>query len=193
MATGRRLALAEGGLSAGTARGERGVYGSVGGQVTAGRTGDADWRRGLVSAAAGAYGQQFGVRLDGTYAAADGAAPVHERPAIGGTAPGLFDPGVLSQRLVFPALPTAYRAGRSAAVTRLTLTGGAVTPYAAALTAGERLVGWTRLAGVEARTTTPFAPFARAPQSRLVAGVARIFDGALRDRTRAYVSAAFVP
>jgi len=193
VATGRRLALAEATLSAGAERGERGAYGSVAGQVSAGRTGDADWRRGLVTAAAGAYGVRYGLRLDGTYAAADRAAPAYERPAVGGTAPGLFDPGVLSQRLVFPALPTAYRAGRSAAVTRLTLTGGAITPYAAALTAGERLAGWTRLAGVEARTTTPFFPFARAPQARLVAGVARIFDGALRDRTRGYVSAAFVP
>lgn len=192
-ATGRRLALAEAALSAGSERGERGLYGSASGQVATGRTGDADWRRGGVSAGVGAYGDRAGLRLDGTYAVADRGTPLYEQPAIGGAAPGLFDPGVVSQRLVFPALPTAYRAGRTAAVTRLTLTGGPLTPYAAAVTAGERLAGWTRVLGVEARTATPFAPFARAPQARLVAGVARIFDGALRDRTRGYVSAAFVP
>ncbi len=193
LVTGRRLALAEGAISAGSELGERGAYASGSGQLATGRTGDADWRRGQATAALGAYGRAFGVRLDGTYAAVARGAPTYEQPAIGGAMPGLFDPGVVSQRLVFPALPTAYRAGRTAALTRLTVTGGAFTPYAAAVTAGERLAGWTRVLGLETRATTPFLPYARAPQSRLVAGVARILDGPLRDRTRAYVSAAFVP
>ncbi|MDQ6925551.1 MAG: hypothetical protein M3154_04860 [Candidatus Eremiobacteraeota bacterium] len=191
--TTRRLAFAEAGLGVGSALGSRGAYGSTGGQVASGRTGSADWQRGLMNATVGAYGDRFGLRLDGTYAVAHRRAPAYERPAIGGAVPALFDSAVVSQRLVFPALPTAYRVGRSAAITRLALTGNPITPYAAALSAGDHLGGWTRVLGVEFRTTTPFAPFARAPQSRLVAGVARIFDGALRDRTRAYVSAAFVP
>ncbi len=190
---GRRLALAEAGVRVGGERGDHGLYGLVGGQLAAGRTAGADWRRGTVNAAVGAYGARYGLRLDGTYAAAGAAAPAYERPAVGGAAPGLFDPGVLSQRLVFPALPTAYRAGRAAAVTRLAVTGTTLAPYVAALTAGDRLGAWTRVAGVEARTATPFFPFARAPQSRLVAGVAEIFDGPLRDHTRGYVSAAFTP
>ncbi|HEY0777056.1 MAG TPA: hypothetical protein VGD56_03725, partial [Gemmatirosa sp.] len=189
----RRLAMAEGSLSVGVAGGQRGTYGLIGGQLATGRTAGADWRRGAVNASLGTYGPQYGLRVDGTYAAADDAAPAYERPAIGGVAPGLFDPGVLSQRLVFPALPTAYRAGRTAAVTRLAVTGASIAPYVAALSAGERLGGWTRVAGVEARTATPFLPFARAPQSRLLAGVAEIFDGPLRDHARAYVSAVFVP
>ncbi|GJG87715.1 hypothetical protein tb265_28960 [Gemmatimonadetes bacterium T265] len=192
-ATGRRLALAEGGLSAGGARGDRGLYASLGAQVASGHTGGANWRRGMLTGAIGAYDDRFGVRLDGAYAAADRGAPAYERPAVGGAAPGLFDPGVVSQRLAFPALPTAYRAGRSAALSRLTLTGALLTPYAAAAGAGDRPGGWTRVVGVETRAVTPFAPFARAPQSRLVGGVARIFDGPLRDRTRGYVSAVFVP
>lgn len=192
-AGGRRLALAEGGVSVGGARGVRGGYGRLDGQLAAGRTLGSDWRRGLASAALGAYGGQFGVRLDGLYAAADRGAPAYERPAVGGGAPGLFDAGVVSQRLVLPALPTAYRAGRTAAVARLGVTGGPITPYAAAVTAGERLRGWTRLAGVEARTTTPFAPFARAPESRLVLGAARIFDGPLENKYRGYLSIVFTP
>lgn len=193
VATGRSLALAEAGVSAGAERGERGVYGAIGAQGATGHTAGADWGRGLVSGSFGGYGQTYGLRLDGLVAAADRDAPAYERPAVGGFAPEFFDAGVVSQRLVVPALPTAYRTGREAAVTRLTLTGGAIEPYVSALTAGDRLASWTRLAGVEVRTATPFFPFARAPQSRLIAGVARIFDGPLRDRYRGYLSAVFAP
>ena len=191
--TGRRLAIAEGAVSAGSELGDHGAYVGASGQMTTGHTGASDWWRGQAGVTLGAYGRAYGVRLDGTYAAADRGAPIYERPTIGGAAPGLFDASVVSQHLVFPALPTAYRSGRIGSVTRVTITGAALAPYAAAVTAGDKLAGWTRVLGLEARTTTPFLPFARAPQSRLVAGVARIFDGPLRDRTRGYLSAVFAP
>ena len=192
-ATGRRLATAEAALNAGVERGEHGVYGAFGGQVASGRTDAANWRRGIVSAAVGAYGPQYGARLDGSYAAAVAGTPTYERPAIGGAAPGLFDPGVLSQRIIFPALPTGYLTGTRAATARVAVTGASLTPYAATLAAGDRARSWTHVVGVEARTATPFLPFARAPQSRLVAGIAEILSGPLRDHTRGYVSAAFTP
>ena len=107
--------------------------------------------------------------------------------------PGSSTPRSCRKRFTLPALPTGYRAGRQAMTARLSLTGGTFTPYYATVDAGEHLGSWTRLAGVETRTTIPFAPFARAALTRVIAGGARIFDGPLHDRTRFYFSLAFSP
>jgi hypothetical protein len=119
--------------------------------------------------------------------------PSTSGPLVGGPTPALFDAAVLSQRLAVPALPTGFRGGRRAAVARLAYGGAAVTPYVSAVGAGDGRLGWARLAGVERRFDGPFAPFARLPRVRLVAGVARIFDEPLRHTTRGYLSATFTP
>ena len=143
-----------------------------------------------------AGGDRVGLAVEGTYALVGRGAPVYEQPLVGGSAPALFDNAAFSQRLALPALPTGYRGGRQAAVARVLVGGVGVagfTPYAAAVSAGERLGDWGRLVGLEQRFTGPFAPFARLPQARVVAGVARIFDAPLRNRTRGYLSVTFVP
>jgi hypothetical protein len=147
----------------------------------------------VASARAYAGSARGALTLDATYAAVSDGAPVFERPLVGGPTPALFDAGLLSQRLAVPALPTGFRAGRRAAVARVGFGSGLVTPYASAVGAGDGRFAWSRLAGVESRFDGPFAPFARLPRVRVVAGVARIFDEPLRDRTRAYLSATFTP
>jgi hypothetical protein len=183
-------------VSAGAGSGTSFAGASVGVQAATGRTGGGAWRRGQATARLTVGGDRIGFALDGTYAAADAAAPAYERPLVGGAPPALFDAAVLGQRLAVPALPTGYRGGRQAAVVRLGAGGVGVagfTPYLTAVSAGDRLRGWGRLAGLERRFTGPFAPFARLPQVRAVGGVARIFDAPLRDNTRAYLAVTYTP
>jgi hypothetical protein len=123
-------------------------------------------------------------------------APAFERLAVGGAPVGLVEDATLSQRLLLPALPTGYRTGTRAEVVRTGLTVGGLMPYAGALRAhgtAEDAPSWTRLIGIEMRQATPFVPFARLPRSRVLAGVARVLDGPLADRTRGYVSVTFAP
>ncbi len=194
VASSRSLALAEGSVSLRSGRGDGGLLAALGASGATGHTAGAAWRRGGATATLGAYSPAGVLRVDGAYVVAGRASPVYERPTVGGPAPELFDAAVLSQRLVLAALPTAFRAGRQAALARLSYTAGALVPYAALVAAGDdRLGDRARLAGVELRQPTPFAPFARVPASRLVAGVARIFDRPLEGRTRGYLSVAFLP
>jgi hypothetical protein len=189
----RGLAFAELSLGAGRSRGTASIGAALGGHVAAGRTGGAAWQRALATARVGAGAGGSALTLDGAYAAVNARAPAFERPVVGGPVPPLFDGALLSQRLAVPALPTGYRAGRQAAVARLAVGGAALTPYVSAVGGGDGGLRWARLAGLERRFDGPFAPFARLPRVRLVAGLAHVFDGALDGRTRGYLSATFTP
>jgi hypothetical protein len=192
----RGLAFAEAGASAFAARGLASVAATLGVQGATGRTGGASWSRAAVTARVGAGDGRLGVGVEGTYAAAGRTAPVFERPLVGGPAPLFFDAAAFGQRLALPALPTGYRAGRRAAVARVSLGGvglAGFAPYAAVVSAGERLGGWGRLVGLEQRFAAPFVPFARLPEVRAVAGVARILDAPLTDRTRGYLLLSYSP
>jgi hypothetical protein len=189
----RRLAFAELSGSAGRAVGEASAGAAIGAQLSGGRTAGAGWRRVTATARLTAGSARGGVAVDGAFAAVDRGAPAFERPLVGGSVPVLFDPGLLSQRLAVAALPTGFRAGRQAAAVRVGLGGLVATPYVSTVGAGDGRLRWARLAGLERRFDGPFAPFARLPRVRVVAGVARVFDAPLRDRTRAYLSATFTP
>ena len=189
----RGLAFAEGSLAASRGIGEAAAGVALGTHVAAGRTAGASWERATATVRAYAGSARTGLIAEGAYAEAGRDAPTFERPLVGGPPPALFDAAVLSQRLVVPALPTGFRAGRRAAVARLALGGAGVTPYVSAVGAGDGRLGWSRLAGVERRFDGPFAPFARLPRVRAVAGVARIFDAPLAGRTRGYLSVTYAP
>jgi hypothetical protein len=189
----RGLGFAE--LSIGASRGvdQRSAAVSLGGSVAAGRTAGARWERLGATARLSAGSDRGTVAVDGAFATVGRDAPAFERPLVGGAMPVLFDPAVLGQRLAVPALPTGFRTGRQAAVARVALSGPVLTPYASAVGAGDGRLRWARLVGLERRFDAPFAPFARLPRARLVAGVARVFDEPLRGRTRGYLSATFTP
>jgi hypothetical protein len=189
----RGLAFSELSVGVGAARGEMAAGAALGAHAATGRTAGTPWTRAVATARVTAGSPRGALELDAAFATVDADAPVYERPLVGGPTPALFDAAVLSQRLAVPALPTGFRGGRRAAVARLAYGGAAVTPYVSAVGAGDGRLGWARLAGVERRFDGPFAPFARLPRVRLVAGVARIFDEPLRHATRGYLSATFTP
>jgi hypothetical protein len=189
----RGLAFAELSMNVARSRGESVAGGALGAQLAAGRTAGAGWQRLVATGRLYAGSDRGSVALDGAFAVVGADAPAYEQPLVGGATPLLFDAALLSQRLAVPALPTAARGGRRAAVARASLGGPALNPYVTVAGAGDGRFGWTRLAGVERRFEGPFAPFARLPRVRLVAGVARVFDAPLRGRTRGYLSATFTP
>jgi hypothetical protein len=189
----RGLAFADLSLGASRARGESSAGASLGAHLATGRTAGVGWQRLIATARLYAGSDRGSLAVDGAYATVGRDAPSYERPLVGGSTPALFDAAVLSQRLAVPALPTGFRGGRQAAVARVSLGGISVTPYVSAVGAGEDRLRWARLAGIERRFDGPFAPFARLPRVRLVAGVARVFDEPLRGRTRGYLSATFTP
>jgi hypothetical protein len=114
-----------------------------------GRTARSSWNRGIVSAGAVvAYGR-MGVRADAWYGAVSGDAPAPELFALGGTAPPLFDPALLAQRVAMPALPAGVAIGDRFASYRVSIPGEGVRPYFWSASVGDDLRSWHHVVGLE--------------------------------------------
>ena len=190
----RGLAFAElhGALAGGRGTGRVGAALALHGAT--GRTAGADWTRGVAAARLLVGRRTRALDLDAAVGATGRDAPAYEQFAVGGASTGLVDDATLAQRIALPALPTGYRVGPRVGLGRAALVLGAVQLHYTTLQAGRTLDGrWARLWGADLRETAPFAPFARIPQARIVAGVARVLDAPLADRTRGYFGLTFTP
>lgn len=132
------------------------------------------------------------IRVDGSYGIVDDAA-AFERFTVGGSAPSFIDTTTVDQWIPMPVLPFGALRGRRYASYRLSLTGDALSPYLWAGAAGDSLVRWMRVVGIDGSITAPPLPFFRLPASAVTAGIGYSIDGPWRKKTRAYISLRYRP
>ncbi len=158
-----------------------------------GRTAGAAWRRGIAAAALSAARDGRGVRASGLYGAVNADGPAYEQFLVGGVAPGLVDPALLSQRVFVPAVPQGVASGSRMGSLSLSLTGGAVVPYLRWVSAGSTLSRWRRVYGLEVSESMGAIPLVALPEVHAQAGIAYSVDEPFRHRTRVYVSLQYRP
>ncbi|MDQ6886667.1 MAG: hypothetical protein M3068_05170 [Gemmatimonadota bacterium] len=189
----RRLALLELATGVARTRGAAYVSASLGGRGYAGTTGGDSWTREIVTAGLRVGARHLGLVADALAGQADAGTSGYERFVIGGSAPPLFDPSLLSQRLAMPALPFATAEGRRAAQWRVALAGDGFQPYLWAASAGERIGRWHRVVGAESTLLLPPLPIVRLPATRTTLGAGYSLDEPFKYNLRAYFGASFRP
>jgi len=132
------------------------------------------------------------LRIDGSYGVVSDAAPF-ERFTVGGAAPSFIDTTTVAQWIPMPALPFGILRGRRYASYRVSLGGNALSPYLWAGAAGDSLVRWMRVIGVDGSLTLPPLPFFRLPASAVTAGVGYSIDEPWKKKTRGYISLRYRP
>jgi hypothetical protein len=135
------------------------------------------------------------LRVDASIGKTSNDAPMVERLALGGIAPGLVDDALFSQRVAIDGLPQASAVGTRMTTLRVaTPTVLGLELFGLAYQAGDVYGGrLSSLTGVELRTATAAIPYARIPAGSVVSGVTYHLDGALRDRVFGYVGMRFTP
>jgi hypothetical protein len=189
-ATPRALGVAAGTITLTRPMGGRVIEAGITGHASAGRTNDTTWGRFLGTLSVRAGNGTRGVRGEISRGVASERAPGYERFTVGGTAPSLFDPALLAQRVDMPALPPAEARSGAVTMARLALTGWIVEPYAWGASAGASY----RVLGAERSWLLPHWAFARLPGvAQMRAGVGYSFDSPTGDRLRGYMSLSFRP
>ncbi|HEX8274083.1 MAG TPA: hypothetical protein VF615_15705 [Longimicrobiaceae bacterium] len=189
----RSLAWAEHGLSGGG----RMLAGSLSLLGSAGRTVGKGWWRGVGTAAAAAGLGPLTLQAAATYGRTDAGIGSWERFDVGGAAPGLVDPAILSQRIVMPALPTGTLRGSEVLALRGSAAGRLlpVTPYVWAARTDGSGVGddWHRVLGAERTLDFAAVPYLNLPNTRLLLGLAYSLDRPHRDELRGYFTVVYRP
>ena len=158
-----------------------------------GRTASSSWARAIVSAGtAVAYGK-LGLRADGSFGVVSSDAVVPELFALGGTAPPLFDPVLLAQRVVMPALPAGLAIGDRFASYRISLPGAGVQPYFWSASVGNDLRDWHHVVGLE--WTYDFEGLwpVGLPSTLFTWGVGYSLSEPLRDKLHGYLALSYRP
>lgn len=187
----RQLAFAEGAFTATRTRGTSAAGAALRLHGTAGRTGGEAWRRGVASATLSWTSRRFSLRGDALLGRTADDAPTWERFTVGGAAPRLVSPSLLSQRVALPGLPLGAVRGAEATLLRVSTRVGGVAPFYAAANDGGR--EWQRLVGVEAGDEIARIPLIGLPAIRFLAGAAYALDEPYRRQVRAWVSVTFRP
>jgi hypothetical protein len=159
----------------------------------AGRTGDASWRRGMITGALGvAFGRRV-LRASITAGTLGGEAGEFERFIVGGIGNPFIDDAVLSQRLSHPALPLGVTSGTEVVAWRVATRVGGAELYLWNASA----LGWRneqhRVAGLERSLGTLRLPIVSVPGIEARAGIAYSIDAPFRRELRVYGWFGIVP
>lgn len=158
-----------------------------------GRTGNADWTRGMLAAAVSVSREGNGLSLDVRGGTVSRDAPPFEQFVLGGEAAALVPGPVLAQRIAIPAMPFGARGGDRFAVARASLTGSGFQPYYLLANVGDFSGRWNRVIGAEQDVSTDAIPLLRLPAVRAIAGIGYSLDEPARRDWRVYVSAVIRP
>lgn len=159
----------------------------------AGRTAGASWTRGVTTGGLTVSYGKMGIRVDGMFGAVSDDAPVVEQFALGGTAPPLFDPALLAQRVVMPALPVGVAIGTRAASYRVGLSGEGIRPYFWSASVGDELRAWHHVVGLEWSYDVDGLWSVGFPNTRFIGGVGYSLSEPLKHETRGYVALSYRP
>ena len=163
---------------------------AVGGSASAGETARAAWRRALAAASLAVHSAGRGPTGElRVMAGAQGGGPAgggFERFMVGGEAPPLFDPAVMSQQIAMPALPAGSVVGRRVLAGRASAELAGLTLYAWGARAGQPTGGWQRVIGIEQEVDTDPIPLLRVPGLHALVGVGYTLDERPRRRLRLY-------
>jgi hypothetical protein len=195
--TDRELAVGDGAIGWALRNGPSTISGTLGGNVTIGRSVDRRFDRGVVSTSLGVSGAFLvPVSASALYGVTSTDAPLFEQFGIGGGVSPLLDRTLLTQRIAMPVLPTALRVGSSVFTYRALLNtqplavylwGGSTTP------AGERFSVWNRVLGLDYTASIPAFPLAGTPAARAQLGVGESLDAPFRRKVRAYAGLVIDP
>ena len=159
----------------------------------AGRTGEADWRRGRMTVAMNAASGSRVLRASVTGGVVGGDVPLFERFIVGGVASPLFDDGIVSQRLSHPALPLGTTAGTDVIAWRVSTDVAGADLYLWNVSTR----GWRneqhRLVGLERSLTGMRLPIINVPGVDLRGGVAYSIDAPFRREWRLYGGIGIAP
>ncbi len=159
----------------------------------AGRTADVSWERGVVTGGVAVGRGKLGVRAEGMLGAVSSDAPAVERFALGGTASPLFDPALLAQRVVMPALPVGVATGSRAASYRIALPGDGIRPYFWSASVGDELRDWHHVVGLEWSYDFDGLWSVGFPNTHFTCGVGYSLSEPLKHETRGYVALSYRP
>lgn len=168
-------------------RQSQGVHGAVG--ETAGET----WARVRLDlrAEVGPIGGPW-LALESSWGRSSSAPGEFERFVVGGVAPPLFDPAILSQRIPEPAVPVGYAKGEPETYS-VEIGSGALAARYRWLEGGEEPGRWRRVVAAEARYDQAALPLLRLPATRIAVGVGRALDPPFDDETRLWAVLALRP
>jgi hypothetical protein len=136
---------------------------------------------------------KLGIRADGMFGAVSRDAPVPELFALGGSAPPLFDPALLAQRVVMPALPVGVAVGTRAASYRVGLSGEGIRPYFWSGSTGDELRDWHHVVGLEWSYDFEGLWSVGFPNTFFTCGVGYSLSEPLKHETRGYVALTYRP
>jgi hypothetical protein len=159
---------------------------SIGTSNALGRTRDSHTRRNVGTASFFVASGGLGLRASAAAGTLNSDADPFERFTIGGMASPLVDQSVLTQRVVMPILPTGVATSRTLSMQRVDLSVAGFAPYF-------WVANGHRVAGLDWTVSEPVIPQAATPGLRAQFGVGRSLDAPFVNKTRAYVSALFVP
>lgn len=165
-----------------------GLHGGVG------RTGSMDWRRWLVSGQLAFRGDAMSIALSGTMGGTDAAIESVESFTLGGAAPLLHDPAVLSQRLPMPALERGTLRGDEVRTWMAEVEG--LLPLTLFYWAGDVANDgrdWQTMTGTRTELDTPPIPYVRLPSVRIETGLAWLLDGPDEGDWRGWLMLGFAP
>lgn len=158
---------------------------SVDGAV--GRTGGADWSRGMFELGFALGIEDRALRFDAAYGVAGDDAPAWEQFSVGGSAATLFNPGLLAQRLAMPGLPVGTLRSDRILTTRAALQMVALSPFFWAAQAGNRDSDWYRVLGIEASHALRANALRGLPGIHLAVGVVYPLDEPMQQELRGYM------
>lgn len=143
----------------------------------------------------GGYANAFRTRLDLRLHQASGGTPLFEQFAVGGFSPPLADEATLSQRIALPSLPAGTVVGPRVYEWRvarpiLSLPG---TFYAHAVGTGVTASKQTMVVGFERALSIDYLGLVGLPRMRVLAGVAQIVQGPLRNEASLYFTFGWRP
>jgi hypothetical protein len=192
---GRNFVWAEYGLAGTTSGAGRAVAGSLSVLGSAGRTADEGWWRGIGTLALSTRLGPLGLEGAATHGRTSVRGGRAEAFRVGGAAPGLADPAVLSQRISMPGLPSSTLFGREVTVLRGGLTSRLLpaAPYFWAVRTDAGEVDWNRVIGAEQTLDTPAVPYLNLPNTRLVFGLSYSLDRPFEDELRGYFTVVYRP
>jgi hypothetical protein len=170
----------------------------VGANLTAGSTGGGDGYRRLTASLAIHAGAVDFFPLDfaGSFGRVSTGAAPFEQFVIGGLAPTIVDPSILTQQIAMGALPLALAVGDRVASFRASTNLGGLSPFywgASTRFGAGRFARWHRVAGIELTIDQTPVPVLGLPGARLTAGVGRSLDEPFRGETRGYLGVSLRP
>lgn len=158
-----------------------------------GRTANASWTRGVATGGLALGYGKVGIRVDGMFGTVSDDAPTVELFALGGSAPPLFDPALLAQRVVMPALPVGVAIGTRAASYRVELSGDRIRPYFWSASVGDELRTWHHVVGLEWSYDFEGLWSVGFPNTQFIFGVGYSLSEPLQHETRGYVALSYRP